>query len=96
MMDFGANENCKRFLEGDLLRKISDGCYDEFGTRLDEVVGLSRWCNRCGMVEQTDVPSGINYDDWILIGASCIGIEGRCTSRLKSLTMLDDGYTNDG
>ncbi|MCI11954.1 hypothetical protein A2U01_0033057, partial [Trifolium medium] len=40
-------------------------------------------CGHCGLVEQTDVSSGINYDDWILIGASRVGIEGCCASRVS-------------
>ncbi|MCI52226.1 hypothetical protein A2U01_0073470, partial [Trifolium medium] len=64
-------------------------CYSEFGTRLDEVIWLSRGCSQWGMVEQATMIVGINYDDWITIGASHTGIEGRSTSRLKSLMMLE-------
>ncbi|MCI66313.1 hypothetical protein A2U01_0087571 [Trifolium medium] len=47
--------------------------------RLDEVIWLSRVCGHGGMVEQATVLIEINYDDLIIIGATRIGIKGRCT-----------------
>ncbi|MCI82863.1 hypothetical protein A2U01_0104137, partial [Trifolium medium] len=35
----------------------------EFGTRSDEVIGLSRKCGHSEMVEQAAMSIGINYDD---------------------------------
>ncbi|MCI68441.1 hypothetical protein A2U01_0089702, partial [Trifolium medium] len=49
-------------------------CYSEFGTRLDEVTGLSRKCGHSEMVEQAALSIGINYDDWIIIGTGYIVI----------------------
>ncbi|MCI42201.1 hypothetical protein A2U01_0063437 [Trifolium medium] len=48
--------------------------------RLDEVIWLSRRYGHGGMAEQATMSIGINYEDWIIIGASHIGINGRCTS----------------
>ncbi|MCI26242.1 hypothetical protein A2U01_0047437, partial [Trifolium medium] len=62
---------------------MSDGCYGEFGMRLDEVIWLSRLCGHCGVVEQATMLIEIKYDDWIIIGATRIGIKGRCTSRVS-------------
>ena len=53
------------------------------GARLDEVFGLSRGCSHCGMVEHAEMSIGFNYDDWIIIEATWIGIKGRCTSRVR-------------
>ncbi|MCI70720.1 hypothetical protein A2U01_0091983, partial [Trifolium medium] len=36
---------------------------------------LSRRCGHGGMVEQTTMSIGISYDDWIIIGATYIGIK---------------------
>ena len=40
-------------------------------------------CGHGGMVEQTTMSSGINYDDWIIIGATRVGIKGRCASKVS-------------
>ncbi|MCI78141.1 hypothetical protein A2U01_0099411, partial [Trifolium medium] len=56
-----------------------DVYYDAFGMRLDEVFWLSRLCGHGGMAEQATMSIGINCDNWIIIGASHIGIKGRCT-----------------
>ncbi|MCH80473.1 hypothetical protein A2U01_0001242, partial [Trifolium medium] len=73
----------EKLLFGIPFEKILDGGYGEFGIRLDEVMWLSRGCSSGGMVEQADMSIGIKYDVWIIIGATHIGIKGRCASRVS-------------
>ncbi|MCI53797.1 hypothetical protein A2U01_0075044, partial [Trifolium medium] len=42
---------------------------------LDEVIWFPRRCSQCGMVEQATILTGSHYDDWIIIGASHVGMK---------------------
>ncbi|MCI53439.1 hypothetical protein A2U01_0074686, partial [Trifolium medium] len=61
-MDFGANENCKRFLEvrkrmGSSVGRASEmlSMGGEFRMGLDEANWLLRGCGHCGMVGQAEM-----------------------------------------
>ena len=82
---------------GNFLKKILDVCYGEFGMRLDEVIWLSRRCSQWGMVEQTTMSIGINYDDWVIIGVSRIWVKvDVARQEWANLVVLDDSYTSMG
>ncbi|PNX88047.1 hypothetical protein L195_g044147, partial [Trifolium pratense] len=85
----GANKNYKGLLEENI-----GCCYSEFGTQLDDVIGLPKRRSQCGMVEQATMSIGINHDDWIIIRVVISELKGVVRQEILSLVMLDDSYTN--